>query len=181
MTVPVENATAAFPPERKAGNVVLRPLTLAGAIRLGEAGVDCGAAVPRDRLVQAAFILSGEADFRRFARRAKCGLKELARTVETVLNDAFSTWIRPRAEDSGSQCVQLTPHGIGWPLEWAEFLCGEYGWGWREALDTPVATVFALAAACRQRHGGKHAGLDYIERQYRKDLKAGRVKPVALT
>ncbi len=48
-------------------------------------------------------------------------------------------------------------------------------------LSPPSRFVFALAAACRQRHGGKHAGLDYIERQYREDLKAGRVKPVALT
>lgn len=181
MTLPVEDFIAAFPPERKAGNVVLRPLTLAGAIRLGEAGVDCRAAVPRDKLVHAAFVLSREADFLRFARKAKCGLNKLATAVETVLNDAFSTWVKPMAEKADGSCEHLTPHGLGWPLELAEFLCGEYGWGWREALDTPVATVFALAAACRQRHGGKHAGLDYIERQYCKDLKAGKVKPLALT
>lgn len=181
MIPPPENAVAAFPPSRRAGNVELGPLTLAGAIRLGEAGVDCGVAVPRDRLVQAAFILSGGKDFRRFARRSKCGFKELAKAVETVLNDAFSTWIRPLPAADAPSCLQLTPHGLGWPLEWAEFLCSEYGWTWRAALDTPVATVFALAAACRQRNGGRHAGLDYIERKYRQDVKAGKVKPLALT
>jgi hypothetical protein len=176
MLPPVENAIAAFPPARRAGRAVLRALTLGGAVRLGAEGVDCGKAVPRDKLVRAAFVLSGEEDFGRFAGRLKCGLAELSAAVEGVLNDAFSTWIRPAAEKGG--VVHLTPHGLGWPLELAEWLCAEYGWGWREAIDTPVATVWALAAACRQRNGGAHAGLDYIERRYREDVKAGRVKGV---
>lgn len=174
MIPPAENMMAFRAPARKAGNAVLQALTLAGAVRLGAEGIDCGAAVPRDKLVRAAFVLSGEEDFGRFAGRLKCGLSELSDAVEGVLNDAFSTWIRPVAEKRG--VVHLTPHGLGWPLEMAEWLCAEYGWGWREAIDTPVATVWALAAACRQRNGGAHAGLDYIERRYREDLKAGRVK-----
>jgi len=178
MQVPRENWLAAFPPDVRAGNVVLRPLTLAGAIRLGEAGLDCGRAVPREKLFEAAFVLSGETDYRRFLRRAKCGLRELSAAVETVLNDAFATVVRPAAQKNATK--HLTPHGLGWPLELAEFLCAEYGWSWREALDTPVVTVYALAAAARQRTGGRHGGFDYLERQYNEDVKAGRAMPVRL-
>ncbi len=180
MIPPVENALAAFPPSSKAGNVVLRPLTLGAAIRLGCEGVDCGARIPEGKIFQAAFVLSGESDYRRFLRRAKCGLQELSKALETVLNEAFATWIKPPAPSGASVVKHLTPHGLGWPLECAEFLCSEYGWSWQTALDTPVATCFALMAACRQRNGGKHAGLDYIERRYSKEIKAGRARPVKL-
>lgn len=178
MIPPVENVLAAFPPSARAGNVVLKPLTLGGAIRLGAAGIDCGRAVGRDKLFEAAFVLSGEADLKRFLVRAKCALKELSKAVETVLNTAFATHVRPAAASAATR--HLTPHGLGWPLELAEFLCAEYGWSWRDALDTPVVTVYALLAAARQRNGGRHAGLDYIERQYSEDLKAGRIEPVRL-
>lgn len=176
MKVPYENWLAAFPPDVKAGNVVLHPLALAGAIRLGAAGIDCGKAVPQEKLLEAAFVLSGEADYKRFLRRAKYGLKELSRAVETVLNTAFATYVRPAAHKDAP--TQLTPSGLGWPLELAEFLCAEYGWSWRDALDTPVVTVYALAAAARQRTGGKHSGFDYLERQYNEDVKAGKIEPV---
>lgn len=178
MQVPPENWLAAFPPVVKAGRVVLRPLTLAGAIRLGAAGLDCGKAVPREKLFEAAFVLSGETDYRRFLRRTKCGLRALSAAVETVLNDAFATALGPAARKNATK--HLTPHGLGWPLELAEFLCAEYGWSWQEALETPVVTVYALAAAARQRTGGKHGGFDYVERQYNEDVKSGRVKPVRI-
>lgn len=176
MTVPCENWLAAFPPEVRAGNIVLRPLTLGGAIRLGAAGIDCGKAVPGEKLFEVAFILSGETDLRRFLRREKCGLKELSKAVETVLNTAFATYVKPAAQKDAPK--RLTPSGLGWPLEFAEFLCAEYGWSWKDALDTPVVTVYALAAAARQRTGGKHGGFDYLERQYNEDVKAGKIEPV---
>lgn len=178
MQVPPENWLAAFPPDVKAGNIVLRPLTLAGAIRLGALGLDCGKAVPREKLFEAAFVLSGEKDYSRFLRRAKCGLKALSTAVETVLNGAFATVLKPAAQTNATTC--LTPHGLGWPLELAEFLCAEYGWSWQESLAMPVVTVYALMAAARQRTGGKHGGFDYIERQYNEDVKAGRAKPLRL-
>ena len=174
MTLPVEDFIAAFPPCLKAGNVTLRPLTLGGAIRLSHDGVDCGAAVPRSAVFKAAFILSGEANYRSFLRRAKCGLKELCNAVENVINDAFATYVKP-AEDKDAP-KSLTPHGLGWAIEVAEFLCGEYGWSWQEALDTPVATAWALAAASRQRHCAPRGGLDYVERWYAAERKAGRAK-----
>ena len=178
MDIPRENILAAFPPSRTAGNVTLRPLTLGGVIRLAQRGVSIDGRIPRDKVVETAFVLSGGDDFKRFCKRAKCGLKELCNAVETVLNDAFETFVKPRAESDGVE--HLTPHGLGWPLEDAEWLCAEYGWRWGEALETPVATVHALAAACRQRHGGRHGGFDYLERKYREDVKAGRVRPFTL-
>lgn len=179
MEIPREDWLAAFPPSRAAGNVKLKPLTLAGAIRLGERGISLSRRVPDGKVVEAAFVLSGGGDFARFCRRARCGLKELARAVEATLNDAFATYVRPCAEGRGKM-KNLTPNGLGWPLELAEWLCGEYGWRWGEALETPVATTYALAAACRKRHGGRHAWLDYIERQYAADMKAGRAKALTL-
>ena len=176
MTLPVEDFIAAFPPSAKAGNVVLKPLTLGGAIRLSREGIDCGKVVSRELAFKAAFILSGAEDFRRFLRRAKCGMQELCNAVEGILNDAFETYVKPAADKGAPKC--LTPHGLGWALELAEFLCGEYGWRWQDALDTPVATAWALVACSRQRHGAPRGGFDYIERRYQQDLKAGRVKAV---
>lgn len=178
MTIPRENWIAAFPSSVTAGNVTLRALTLGGAIRLARIGVETNRRVPREKLFEAAFILSGESDLKRFLKRAKCGLQELSNAVETVLNEAYETWVKPAA--APKKVRNLTPHGIGWPLEYLEFLCAEYGWSFQEALATPVATAYAFEVACRQRHGGRHAGLDYIERQYQKDIKSGRAKPIRI-
>lgn len=176
MTLPAENFVAAFPPSRKAGNVTLNPLTLGGAIKLSREGVDCGKTVPKDRVFNAAFVLSGESDYNRFLRRAKCGMQELCNAVETNLNDAFATFIKPGKDNNATETV--TPHGLGWALELAEFLCAEYGWSWTDALNTPVATAWALIACSRQRHGAPKGDFDYVERQYEADLKAGRAKGI---
>ena len=182
MMPPVENVIAAFPPSFAAGNVTLRPLTVGGAIRLAEIGVDVTKTpVPKDRLFAAAFVLNGKwkvengecSDhyplsifnsplYKRFLRHAKCGLKELSSAVEAALNAAFATRIPPM-EDSRAP-AQLTPSGLGWPLELAEWLCAEYGWRFAEVTELPLSTAFALQAAARIRHGGKHGGPDYIER-----------------
>lgn len=175
--LPRENVIAAFPPSVKAGNVVLRPLTLGGAIRLAERGISTGVRVPKDKLFTAAFVLSGESDQKKFLRRAKCGLQELSNAVEEVLNTAYETYVKPKPAKDAPQ-NELTPSGLGWALEFAEWLCAEYGWSWQTALDTPVATVYALAAAARSRHGGKHGAPDYIERQFLADVKAGKAKLV---
>ncbi len=163
MTVPVENYFAAFPASYRAGNVTVAPLTLGGAIRLAHEGIDCGVAVPREKLCLAAFVLSGATDYKKFLRRAKCGLQELSNAVESALNNAFETYVKPPPPPKGAR-VRTGPHGCGWPLEVAEFLCGEYGWSWRDALATPVVTAFALVAACRQRHCDEPGGFDYMER-----------------
>lgn len=187
MIPPKENATAFFPPSERAGSIVLRPLTLAGVVRLAELGISTGSPIPAERLFETAFVLSTSheprttgRDYRRFLRHAKCGLAELDRAVARVLDSAYSTWIRPAKAEGAGNVVRLTPHGIGWALEYAEWLCAEYGWSFEEAMATPVARVFALAAACRERNGGRHAGLDYVERWYEGEVKAGRAKAPGL-
>lgn len=179
MTVPVENHAAFFPPSVTVGKVAFHPITLSDAVRLADCGVDLTRTVPREKVVEAAAILAG-LSVRSFARRYKGGLNELSQAVEMAINTGFSTFIRPRSENGKGMVRHLTPHGLGWPLECAEFLCSEYGWSWRDAVAMPLVTVFALVAACRERSGGKHGGLDYMERQYCADLKAGKIKPIIL-
>lgn len=163
MPLPIENVLAAFPPSVKAGNVTLGPLSIGGAIRLAKIGVDAKKTpVPKDKLFAAAFVLSGEPDLKRFLRRAKCGLKELANALEEVLNQAFVTFIPPQQQQDAP--IPLTPDGLGWPLELVGFLCAEYGWTFEYALATPVCRAFALQAVSRVQHGGKHGGPDYVER-----------------
>lgn len=163
MPLPIENVLAAFPPSVKAGNVTLGPLSIGGAIRLAKIGVDAKKTpVPKDKLFAAAFVLSGEPDLKRFLRRAKCGLKELANALEEVLNQAFVTLIPPQQPQDAP--ISLTPDGLGWPLELVGFLCAEYGWTFEYALATPVCRAFALQAVSRVQHGGKHGGPDYVER-----------------
>ena len=174
MPLPIENVLAAFPPSVRAGNVTLRPLSIGGAIRLAEIGVDAKKTpVPKDKLFAAAWILSStvpsassptgaDKDLRKFLRRVKCGLKELANAVEEVLNQAFATFIPPQQPKDAP--VSFTPDGLGWPLELAGFLCAEYGWSFEYALATPVCRAFALQAVSRVQHGGKHGGPDYVER-----------------
>lgn len=175
MTVPVENYFAAFPASHRAGNVTVGPMTLAQAVLLGAFGVPLATDVPipDDKVIIAAMLLSPEwreqreapteADFKRFAKRVKANGRELAEAVTRARSFAFSTYVKPPPPPKGAR-VYKGPHGCGWPLEVAEFLCGEYGWSWRAALATPVVTAFALVAACRQRHGDEPGGFDYMER-----------------
>ena len=95
-------------------------------------------------------------------KRARVGLKELSNAVEGILNASFSTHIPPMQDKDAP--AQLTPSGLGWPLILAEWLCAEYGWTFEHAIDIPLPRVFALQAAARVRHGGKHGGPDYVER-----------------
>ena len=175
MTVPVENYFAAFPASYRAGNVTVGPMTLGQAIMLGAFDVPLAADVPipADKLTIAAMLLTaewraadhlpGEEDFKCFAKRLKADCKELKEAVEAARAFSFSTYVKPPPPPKGAR-INKGPHGYGWPLEVAEFLCGEYGWSWREALATPVVTAFALVAASRQRHGDEPGGFDYMER-----------------
>ena len=175
MTVPVENVFAAFPTSHRVGNVELGPMTLGQAIMLGAFDIPLAVEmpVPADKLMIAALLLSkewraadhlpDERDFKRFAKRLKADGNELKEAVESVRAFAHSTYVEPPKPPASAR-KRTTPHGYGWPLEIAEFLCGEYGWSWRDALATPVVTAFALVATSRQRHGDEPGGLDYMER-----------------
>lgn len=175
MTVPCENVFAAFPTSHRVGGVELGPMTLGQAIMLGAFDIPLAVEmpVPADKLMIAALLLSkewraadhlpDERDFKRFAKRLKADGNELKEAVESVRAFAHSTYVEPPKPPASAR-KRTTPHGYGWPLEVAEFLCGEYGWSWRNALATPVVTAFALVAASRQRHGDEPGGLDYMER-----------------
>jgi len=182
MTIPRENALAFFPQPVAAGNLMLGPLTLAGAVRLGELGIDIGKRIPEDKLFQVAHVLAiveckvengkwrmswrppffiFHSPFSIFVRHARVGLKELSNAVNKVLNDAFATYVKPISEKK--KTISLCPEGLGIPLEYAEFLCAEYGWSWETAINTPLATVYALYAAYWRRHGGR-LGIDYMNK-----------------
>ncbi|MBO7688831.1 MAG: hypothetical protein J6V72_20795 [Kiritimatiellae bacterium] len=175
MTVPCENVFAAFPASQRAGNATIGPMTLCQAVLLGafDVPLEVKVPIPEDKVVIAAMLLSPEwrnadrlpvaDDFKRFAKQLKANAMDLAEAVASARAFALSTYVKPPKPPPGAR-VRTTPHGCGWPLEVAEFLCGEYGWSWREALATPVVTAFALVAASRQRHGDEPGGFDYVER-----------------
>lgn len=183
MTVPVENFLAAFPASYRAGNVTVGPMTIGQAILLGAFDVPLATDVeiPADKVLIAAMLLTEAwraadrppeaADFKRFARRAKADGKSLAEAVHSARAAAFTTYVTPPKPRAGAR-QRISPHGYGWPLEIAEFLCGEYGWSWRAALATPVVTANALVAASRQRHGDEAGGFDYVERIAQDEVRA---------
>jgi len=190
MTVPCENVFAAFPTSKSVGGAELGPMTLAQAIMIGAFDIPLAAEVPvpADKLMVAALLLSkewhaadrlpDERDFKRFAERLKADDNELKEAVDSVRSFAFSTYVKPPKPPKGAR-VRKGPHGFGWPLEVAEFLCGEYGWTWREALATPVVTAFALVATSRQRHGDEPGGFDYMERIKEREVKERKRRAAA--
>jgi len=166
---PPENARAFFPSPVSACGIALGPLTLAGAVRLAEIGVDACAPLNGADAYAAAFVLSGMEDFKAFKRRVSGRLEDVFEAVSKAFDDAFATYIKPKPQKDAA--ISLTPNGLGWPLEIAEFLCAEYGWSFAEASATPVARAFALVAAARQRNGSGNAGFDYVEKMFAESMK----------
>lgn len=184
LTVPVENQLAAFPPKERVGKLTLYPMTIAHAIALERLGVSLeDHHVPEKSVPLAALVLSSEiaqdptsftqADLARAVRLATKDLAAVSDAVDRICRVAFATFIRAAAPaQSGGVVVSfIGPHGLGWPLENAAALCEIYGWSWREAINTPLCTVGALLAASRQLNGGKHAGLDYMQRNERREIR----------
>lgn len=187
MQIPVENVLAAYPPPRSAGALVLKPLTLGGALALAALGVafsraKCTAAKAPLAAAVLAGLLSPDAalngEMKCVRRAVRCAeraagddLKALAEAVEAVCNDAFATRIIPAPPKKAK--VSFTPHGLGWPLRLAEQLCADYGWSFEAALETPLARAWALDACARERHGGKHGDFDYIERVEAEKIRRG--------
>ena len=180
MTLPIENYLAAFPPVRTVRMgwlrrpVVLGPLTLGGAVMLDALGVDPQRVVKPERAAVVAYVLSGEAAsrgldendarFKAFAKRVKRRLQALCKAVNATLADGFTTYVKPAPDKNAVKST--TPHGVGWWLSYAEALCDDYGWAWDVVLKTPVATVFALTTAHRERYRIDHGDSDYVERAY---------------
>ena len=180
MTLPIENYLAAFPPVRTVRMgwlrrpVVLGPLTLGKCVLIDALGVDPCRTISENDAALVAYVLSlpsqpsqpSQLAFNRFSRRVKRNLKPLCKAVNETMNDAFATYVKPQPAKGPAK---TTPSGIGWWLSYAEALCGDYGWTWQQVLDTPLATVFALAVSQRERYGIDNGDSDYIERAYIKE------------
>ena len=181
MKLPIENFLAAYPPVRTVRMgwlrrpVVLGPLTLGAAVTLDALGVNPCGAVPVERAAIAAYVLTltdfhvrsfdeNNTRFKAFSKRVKRRLNELCKAVNETLNDGMITYVKPAPDKN--EVPSTTPHGVGWWLSYAEALCDDYGWTWEVALKTPLATVFALATAHRERYRIDHGDSDYVERAY---------------
>ncbi len=182
MTLPIEHYLAAFPPVRTVRMgwlrrpVVLGPLTLGKCVLIDALGVDPCRTVAEKDAALVAYVLSqpskplnistSQREFKSFSRRVQRNLKKLCKAVNETMNDAFTTYVKPQPPKGPSK---TTPSGVGWWLSYAEALCGDYGWTWQQVLDTPLATVFALAVANRERFNIDNGDADYIERRYIKE------------
>lgn len=155
---PIEIVLAANPPVITCGRIKLRPLTIERAFRLMAYGVDPVKHLSMDQIAIAVEVLT-DGKVRSLSRRTD--FKALYKAVEQAFNVAFKTFI-PALQSASN--ISMSPSGLGWILELTEALLAEYGWTWEYVLSLPLARAFALQAAMRQRHGGKHGGPDYIER-----------------
>lgn len=185
LTVPPENCLAAFPPTVTVGLLTLYPMTIAHAIALETLGVSLEqTSVPAKSVPLAALVLSSRIardpasyssrDFRRVLRAIRGDLGAAGAAVDEICRVAFATFIRAARQPTASDGVvrkTIGPHGLGWPLETAAALCEIYGWSWTDAMQTPLCTAGALLAASRQLNGGKHSGLDYLQREYQRQVR----------
>ncbi len=178
--LPVETIAATFP-IGGTGRFRLRAVALCDVVMLEALGVDCDAAVTPDRAMVAAWVLSSppgalgglawspaegaEAFARWEAGHREWDPAEVAREVDAALNRAWSTFIPPRRDRPGGEEMAAGMRtGLGWPLEYGEWIASEYGIPFDEAMRTPVIRAFALSACARTRNGGGHGGPDYFER-----------------
>lgn len=174
--------------------VRLGPLTIGRAVLLDALGVDpCRTIAEKDAALAAyvlkgeaasrrfnenvAYVLKGEAasrrfnenekSFKAFSRRVKRHLKPLTKAVNAICTDAFTTYVKP--PKSTNNRISDTKTGAGWALDFAEALCADYGWSWQEAVNMPLATVFALSAAYLDRHDLRPNCMDYEQRKAAKE------------
>ncbi len=167
--LPLETRLACFPGLCAArGALALRAPTLAHMVALDALGVDLDG-INAGNCYVAAWILSLDADEieRAVAEggpipHVPADPEEAVRGVREAIRLAFLPMIEPQNE--GGAPVGNAPTGLGWPLELAEWFAHEYRCGLDEALNTPLARVFAMMACSRQRNGAKHGGPDYYER-----------------
>ncbi len=169
MEIPVENVLAFAPPSRKVGSLVLKPLTLAGAVALEALGVSAiDRRVPPDKVLVAAAVLSGAPldrlmdgtfNLKKFWRRhCASAAKEVAEACGEMLAMAWATYVEP---PRGGGKVG----GNGLYLDLLDFLMAEYSMPPEAAMAEPLSRVWALVATRRSKLGQGHGGPDYVERQ----------------
>lgn len=174
--LPLETVLAVFPETSRQGGCT-GPLTLAHVVAMEAIGVEVGVDAQGEKAFLAAWLLTlrpgelggvvadGEkarASFAKWAETHDADEAETARRVNAVVDAALLPYVR--GGGGSTACVSAGPQGYGWPLEYAEMLCHEYGMKFEDALATPLATAFGLAACARARNGGKAGGPDYYER-----------------
>ena len=179
-TLPIENYLAAFPTKRIVGGVPLGPLTIGRFVLLDALGVAANRTIQAKDAMLVAFVLSCEchlgdplADVERAFRTFSAGklplIDDFRKAVNEIRRDSFATYLPPpNPKNPGTNNV--SEHGVGWALNYAETLCANYGWTWETAISTPLSTCFALLAAGRERNSIGQGDFDYMERmEYRKD------------
>ena len=186
MTLPIENYLAFFPATITVGMGWLRrpvrlgPLTIGRAVLLDALGVNPQRHIAEKDAALAAYVLTrtdfhvrpfddNRASFNRFSRRVKRHLKPLAEAVNKICTDGFATYVKPPRREN--KVASNTKTGAGWALDFAEALCADYGWSWETAINMPLATVFALAAASLDRYGLRPNCMDYEQRKVAKERK----------
>ena len=186
MTLPIENYLAFFPATITVGMGWLRrpvrlgPLTIGRAVLLDALGVDPQREIAEKDAAIVAYVLTrtdfhvrpfdeSRASFNRFSRRVKGHLKPLAEAVNKIRVDAFTPYVKPPKPTTNR--ISTTKTGAGWALDFAEALCADYGWSWHEAVNTPLATAFALSAAYIDRHDLRPSCMDYEQRKAAKERK----------
>lgn len=179
MTLPVETLDALFVADERIGNAILRPATLAHLVAMDALlGIGIGGLILRKDALLAAWILTLDypgcvravrddkwtlAAFKEWVAKCGCTADECFLSANAILANATSTYV-PGAGGESGEAVYSTPHGFGYPLEIAEFLCHEYGWDFARALDEPLVRIYGLVNCARQRNGGKNGDFDYFER-----------------
>lgn len=184
--LPFETILAVSPPsaEVKIGffrTLRLKPMTLTHAVALEAFRCSVDGTLDDSHAIIAAWILSRDShellnaiidsanprvvkSIVRFTRRMSKRTSRVRDAVNRHVEISFKTYVRGKPSDTGTQLMGSGPEGFGWPLEIAEYLCGEYGWTFEEAMTTPVARALALVSVGRIRLGGESGGPDYYQR-----------------
>lgn len=191
--LPFETILAVSPPsaEVKIGifrKLRLRPMTLTHAVAMYTFGCDIDHELDKPQALIGAWILAQDEKelYRKlvdglsnraikkissFIRRCALKADDILTAVNRQIEIGFKTYVPPKRTAEGAQILQSENQGYGWPLEMAEHLCGEYGWSFEDAMNTPVAQVMALVSVGRIRIGGEAGGPDYWQRREIEELK----------
>lgn len=161
---------------------VLRPMTLMHAVAMEAFGVDLDQKeIDGDRMLIAAWILAltpeelrqemakiegGGAllDFERWAKCVRDTPDAISASVNRAVNLAFLNCVPGPKSDKPNILSDGMPQGCGWPIEIAEALSSEYGLPFDRAVETPMASAFAMIACARRRNEVPNGGPDYYDR-----------------
>lgn len=161
---------------------VLRPMTLLHATAMEAFGVDLDQReIGGDQMLIAAWILTltpeglrremariegGEAtrDFEEWARDVRDTPDAVSASVNRAINLAFNNCVPGPKGDKPNLLSDGLPQGCGWTIEIAEALAAEYGAPFDRAMETPMASAFAMLACARRRNEIPNGGPDYYDR-----------------